>query len=221
MALERIHLRKLLKILFLDSSAKRAAIRSDIRGDIASAAGLDSSGGDFYGPFWSDAKTYVFGGPDLRAVTDDRIKANPNRINLYPQLRDGFLLWWNERRRWTNKPFSPGQSIKARLYFSDLEATVKIDNILSVRDGLADERFVYPYFAPDPTLSEEAARLGLWLLIKALPKIEPDEFRILDVIRGQTFSLDRTPLIGNEEKEFHQRYLELINQRNVLKREYE
>lgn len=221
MALDRIHLRKLLKIMFLEQNHRISALRSDIREDIAREAGEDSSGGDFYAPFWADAKSHVFGAADLHDLVDARVDANARRSNLYPRLRDGFLLWWNERRRWTNEPFRQGRSLKAQFPFPGLHAVVKIDSILSVRDGLDEEHAVYPYFAPEPVLSEEAARLGLWLLTAALPAVPPNEIRILDVIRGQTFSLDRTPLRGDEEANFRRRYSELLRQRERLRDEYD
>lgn len=221
MALDRIHLRKLLKIIFLEPNKRRSAVRADIREELAKEAGRESSGGDFYAPFWADAKSHVFGSGDLHDLVEARMEANVRRTNLYPRLRDGFLLWWNERRRWTNEPFRPGRSLKVHFPFPGLDATVKIDSILSVRDGLDAEHAVYPYFAPEPLLSDAAARLGLWLLTRALPTVSPDEIRILDVIRGRTFPLDRTPLRGDEEDEFRRRYSELLRQREVLRREYD
>lgn len=98
---------------------------------------------------------------------------------------------------------------------------MKIDNILSVKDGLDAERLVYPYFSPEPALSEEAARFGLWLLIRAFPTIPPEEFRILDVIRGQTFSLEKMPLHGDEEEKFRRRYSHALSERQALLAEYD
>ncbi|HEX8584342.1 MAG TPA: hypothetical protein VF680_08025 [Allosphingosinicella sp.] len=221
MSLDRIHLRKLLKILFLDAGPRRSALRGDIREEIARNAGEVGSGGDFYAPFWFDAKSHVFGTVDLHTCVDDRIAANAGRANLYPLLRDGFLLWWNERRRWTNEPFRPGQTLKAQFPFPGLDATVKVDSLLSVRDSGDAEHFVYPYFAPSPALSEEAARWGLWLLAQALPTVEIAELRILDVIRGRTFSIDRTPLRGDEEQNFRRRYAAVLQERETLRREYD
>jgi hypothetical protein len=221
MALELIHLRKLLKILFLDARKQQSAIRTDIREDIAREAQIESSGGDFYAPFWSDAKDHVFYGSDLHNVVEQRIAANRRRTNLYPQLRDGFLLWWNERRRWTNEPFEVGQSLKTRFSFPGIDAVVKVESILSVKDALGTEHHIYAYFAPELILSTHAARLGLWLLKTALPNVPPDEIRILDVIRGQTFSLDRIPLQGNEEDDFRRRYRNLLRQRDELRKEYD
>lgn len=221
MALNRIHLRKLLKILFLEPSARQSALRADIREEIARDAGRESSGGDFYAPFWADAKSHVFAIADLRDMVAARISVNSRRAHLYPLLRDAFLLWWNERRRWTNEPFRPGQSLKVHFPFPRLDATVKIDNILSVRDGLDAEHIVYPYFAPTPVLSNEAARLGLWLLTRALPAVPAEEIRILDVIRGRTFSIDRTPLRGNEEDEFRRLYAAALRERERLRTEYD
>lgn len=217
MALERIHLQKLLKILFLDARKQRSAVRTDIREDRDKESGRDSSGGDFYGPFWADAKGHVFGTVDLTRATADRIDQNWRRKNLYPKLRDGFLLWWSQRRRWTNQPFLPGQPLKARVAFPGVEAVVKIEGVLSVRDGLGAERSIYPYFAPEPELSEHAARLGLWLIARAFPSVSPDKFRVLDAMRGRTFSIDRTPLLGNEEADFRRRYLELLRLRDHLR----
>lgn len=220
MAIENIHLRKLLKLMFLEQAPRQAALRSDIRDDLAREAGDVGGGGDFYGPFWFDAKGHVFGTGDLHTSVEERIAANANRANLYPLLRDGFLVWWNERRRWTNEPFRVGQSLKTSFHFPGLTAVVKIDSMLSVRDGQNVEHFVYPYFSPNPVLSEEAARLGLWLLASALPTVQHTELRILDVIRGVTFSIDRNPLRGNEEEQFRSRYQQLLLQRDRLRTQY-
>lgn len=221
MALDRVHLRKLLKIMFLDAGKQRSAIRADIREDIGRENGASSSGGDFYAPFWADAKRHAFASGDLHELVSQRIAANARRSDLYPRLRDGFLLWWNERRRWTNEPFRPGDQLKAQYSFPELDAIVKVDSILSVRDGLGAQHAVYPYFAPDPVLSESSARLGLWLLSVALPSVSLDEIRILDVIRGNTFSIDRNPLHGDEEGEFEETYSEILRIRENLRREYE
>jgi hypothetical protein len=220
MALDRIHLRKLLKIMFLAPNQRRSALRADIREELNRDAGEESGGGDFYAPFWADAKAHVFGSRDLHEAVAARIDANGGRDNLYPQLRDGFLLWWNERRRWTNEPFRLGRHLKAHFRFPGLDATVKVDSVLSVRDGQDQEYVVYSYFAPEPVLTEDGARLGLWLLTRAFPSIPPEEFRILDIIRGRTFSLDRTPLSGDEEVAFRTRYARLLREREALRAEY-
>ncbi|MCR9268305.1 MAG: hypothetical protein NXI03_12115, partial [Alphaproteobacteria bacterium] len=171
--------------------------------------------------FWADARKHVFGSDDLTVMVEERIDANPRRASLYPQLRDGFLTWWNERRRWTNEPFYPGQRLKTSFVFPGIEAEVKVHNILCVRDNTGAERAIYPYFSLEPRLTERASRFGLWLLINAFPNVPPDEFRILDVIRGRTFSLDRTPLHGTEEEHFRRRYIELLRQRDELREEYD
>ena len=221
MSIDRIHLRKLLKIAFLSPKERRSALRADIREELARLAGDDSAGGDFYVPFWADANAHVFGGMDLHNAVEGRIAVNGRRDNLYPQLRDGFLLWWNNRRRWTNAPYVPGQMLKGSFPFPGLDAIVKIDNFLSVVDGLHQQRVIYPYFAPAPVLSDEAARWGLWLLTRAFPDVPAQQFRILDVIRGRTFSLDRSPLDGDEETNFRRKYSQLLNERAALRAEYD
>lgn len=221
MSLNQIHLRKLLKILYSEPNRRISALRSDIREDIARANGDLTGGGDFYGPFWADAKSHALGLTDLHATTDARIASNSGRANLYPRLRDGFLLWWEERRRWTNQPFQQAAIVKRRYNFPGIDAVVKVDNILSIEDALGHLHFTYPYFSPEPTLSLEAGRIGLWLLIQALPEVNQNEIRILDVIRGRPFSLDRNPLEGNEQSIFTQRYSEALNQWQELRREYD
>lgn len=221
MPLQDMSLRKLLKIMYLPIRPQQAALRADIREERAREAAEpdDESGGDFYAPFWADAKAHAFGEGDLRELVAQRIASNERRARLYPLLRDGFLLWWNERRRWTNQPFQPGRVLRARHGLAALRAVVKIDSIMSVRDANGAEHYVYPYFAPDVPLGEEAARFALWLLGQALPDVPHAELRILDVIRGRTFSIDRQPLQGDEEARFHARYAALIRQRDELRRD--
>lgn len=222
MSLENIHLRKLLKIMYLQGPARVSALRSDIRDDIARERGdRGEGGGDFYGPFWRDAKDHVFGYSDLRHQTNNRIASNARRANLYGLLRDGFLLWWDERRRWTNEPFRPANSLKSICRIAGINAEVKVANILSVRDGRDEDHFVYPYWFPEPPLNDESARLGLWILCQAFPAIESSEFRLLDIIRGETYSLDRNPLRGNERTIFQRRYTASLDQWRRLRAEYD
>lgn len=221
MSIRSIHLRKLLKILYLEPNRRKSALRADIREDIARESGEVGNGGDFYGPFWFDAKNHVFEKRELAEAIGERIAANPSRARLYPLLRDGFLLWWDERRRWTNKPFRPSDWIKSHLEMTELAATVKIDNVLSVRDSRDTDHYIYPYFAPDPTLRDEAGRIGLWAISRSLPDLDIDAVRILDIIRGETFSTEKNPLRGNEEEVFLRRYKALISEWTDLRREYE
>ncbi len=104
MPLQNIHLRKFLKVGFSNASRRRSELRADIRQEIAREAQADSGGGDFYVPFWADAKAHALGTRDLRQAVRERIAANGGRAALYPRLRDGFLQWWDERRRLTNAP---------------------------------------------------------------------------------------------------------------------
>lgn len=221
MSLQAIHLRKLMKLMYLTDSRQISSLRADIRDDIARERGAGGDGGDFYGPFWRDSKDHVFGLSDLRDTTRARVAGNAGRTNLYPQLRDGFLLWWDERRRWTNEPFRPANSLKTICRLPRVDADIKVANLLSVRDGQDEDHFVYPYWFPDPILSEEAARLMLWVLCQAFPTIKQEEFRVLDVIRGRTFSLDRNPPSGDEGINFERKFNHALHCWRELRREYD
>lgn len=220
MSIENINLRKLLRIMYAPEALRVSLLRSDIREEIAKADGLAAAGGDFYGPFWSDAKDHTIGRLDLHSATEDRIAANSRRANLYPQLRDGFLLWWNEGRRWTNAPFIAIDAPKGRLEFPNLGSVVKIENFLSVNDSNGEPHFVYPYFSLAPILNDEAARLALWAVNEISIIQDTSSVRILDVIRGNTYSAERNPLIGNEKTTFEMRYRNVISQWNALWEEY-
>lgn len=221
MAVTSIHLRKLLMLFQAPQNLRVSKLREDIRNDISRASSEQGgSGGDFYVPFWSDAKRHAIGTEDLTEATRIRIASNSGRQNLYPRLTEGFLTWWNERRRWTNAPFQPVRSPHARYRFPRLNAVVKVDNILAVRDANNVEHFVYPYFSPTPLLSENAARHGLWLLTQALPQLPTSEVAILDLIRGQAFSVGRPELRGSEEAEFLELYARLISEQQTLRRDY-
>ena len=220
MSIQNIHLRKLIKIIYLDERRRTSALRSDIRDDIAREAGGGGAGGDFYGPFWRDAKDHVFNTTDLQDQTQTRINDNPRRARLYPLLRDGFLLWWEERRRWTNEPFRPAPALRSTCRLPRVDATLKIANILAVRDGRDEDHFVYPYWFDEPPLNDESARLMLWALSVAFPNVDQDEFRILDVIRGETYSIERNALQGNEGTIFARRFNATLEQWRLLREEY-
>ncbi len=221
MSLHSIHLRKLLKFLYLQGQPRVSAFRSDIRDDLARDRDEPAGGGDFYGPFWRDAKDHVFGIADLRVQTRLRVAANSGRANLYSRLRDGFLTWWDERRRWTNEPFRQAEALRRVCRLPGVNLEIKIANILSVRDGNGEDHFVYPYWFPEPAMTEEMGRIALWTLTIAFPNIDHAALRVLDVIRGQTYSLDRTPLQGNESAIFQRRFRDALAEWERLRCDYE
>lgn len=218
MSLRLSQLRILIQWFYLPENRQISKLRADIRDELGEDDGL-GGGGDFHIPFWSDAKGHVVGSLDLHQAVQDRIAANDRRRRLYPELRDGFLGWFNRRRRWTNAPFRLIETPRTRLQIDD-DCIVKIDNFLAVSDARGQEHFVYPYFCEEPVLSAEAARLCLWAIGRALPNLPMNEVRVLDVIRGMTFSLDRTPLNGDEEQIFGRRLAVLRAQRARLILEY-
>ena len=99
--------------------------------------------------------------------------------------------------------------------------TVKVENTLSITVGDDGHRILYPYFCEDPALSNEAARLGLWVMSQCITGYSTKDMRLLDVIQGRSFSDLDTPLVGDEEALFLKRYSELLKEWHTLRDEYE
>lgn len=226
MSLERIGLGKLL-ILIQASAAQRTSllrtdIRNDIRNDAQRAAGeARASGGDFYVPFWADAKRHVAGELDLGEAAEARVARNDRRARLYPELCEGFLLWWDGRRRTTNAPVILHEDhVKARYEAPGL-GTVKVENTLSITVAAEGRQVIYPYFCEDPELTEAAARLGLWVMSACVAGYSLEQMRILDVIAGKMYSGRDATLTGREERLFLSQYASVLDERRRLRAEYD
>jgi len=221
MSVKNIHLRKLLILIYTPQNRLISMLRDDIRTELAKQSGLSGGGGNFHDAFWSDAKIHAMGLGDLQALLITRVAASRQRSRLYPLLSNGFLLWWNEKRRWVNEPFTAvDQSVHARLSLGPPEGVIKIDNFLAVQFGDQSYRLVYPYFDERVPLGEEAARVGLWAIEQAIPKIERGSFRILDVIRGKSFSIADVPFHGDEEQVLTRNFKRIVGEWERLRSEY-
>ncbi|MGO1077134.1 hypothetical protein [Inquilinus sp. CA228] len=218
MSIRMTHLRKALKLLEAPKNIKISTLRDDIRQDNRKSG---SSGGDFHGPFWSDAKKHASGEVDLKTEGAHRVSKNDVRKRLYPILIEGFLKWWNEKRRWRNEPFNIVKGdIKGRHSITQLKTTIKVENILAFQISDDTFRIIYPYFSEKPILSSEGARIGLWLMHQALSSYKIEDMRILDILRSQSFSVQYFPLLGNEEDIFLRRYKEILDEWEELKKQY-
>lgn len=102
--------------------------------------------------------------------------------------------------------------INAAVGFEEIDGTVKVENLLSLQIGENRYRYIYPYFCERPPMSLDVARLGLWLMSRALPELDASEMRILDVLRGQAYALDDNPLTGDEEQDFTLRYRRILRE---------
>jgi len=212
MTISKIPLRTLLTYFGLSPERRTAAVRADARAEIRKAGRPTSNGGDFHSCFWRDAKAHATGEVDLTDMTALRIDQVKSRKRLYPQLTAGFLAWWNENRRWINEDIvALPKPVKAPYSFHEIGGVVKVDNILALSIPGKGERLVYPYFSETPVLSPDVARMGLWLMGQALPDHRLEDMRILDVIRGTTFSVDKQPLIGIEGAQFVERYARMLD----------
>lgn len=221
MSLRRIHLRKLLALMFATDAKVTSVLRADIRDEIKKLYGIGSTGGDFHSPFWSDVRSHVDGSKDLRTSVAERIAANPRRDRLYKSMQSGFLDWWDNKRRWTNEPSSSHfLAVKGEIDFKDLGCVVKTENMLAMFIGDARNRIIYPYFAEEPSMSHESARLGLWALAESIDGFPSNELRILDVLCGQSYAISDITFTGNERNEFLTKYTMLLERWKVLWEEY-
>lgn len=222
MSFDKIHLRKLLKAFGSADGKLISLLREDIRQEIKKdkEEGI-VAGGDFHSPFWSDAKNFVTEGADLKQLTNDRIAANPMRKRLYPKLYNGFMLWWNNKKRFSNEEIKTFPSpLKKRYEPSGISIEIKVENLLGLLVKGNEKRFIYPYFAEEPLLTDQYARLGLWLIGEAFPEYELEYFRIFDVIRSKSFSIEDYPLQGTEERDFRFSIERVLKMREDLYAEY-
>lgn len=216
-----IPLRKALQLFYAEQGQRRFILKNDIRLDRKKeAGGTRSQGGDFYLPFWSDVKKHISDDGDLTEMTAIRVETNKNFKRLYPLLRDGVLELLSAKLRWSNEPIEIiPRSVHGNLRIDELGGLIRIRDALNARVREKYTRVVYPYFSEEPALSEEGGRLGLWVMQQALTNLDPDDMRIIDPLRRVFFSPETTPLRGDEEAIFHEKYKSLIKEWERLKLE--
>lgn len=214
-----IPLRKILKLFYASPSLRRSLLREDVLLDRKKeAGGTRGQGGDFYQAFWSDVKRHIAGEGDLTQLTKDRIESNSRYKNLYPLLRDGVLELLSAKLRWSNEPVEiVPKSVHGILRIEGLGATVRIKDALHARVRGEYSRVVYPYFSKEPALQDEGGRLGLWAMQQSISKLDPDDMRVIDPLRRTFFSPRTTPLQGNEEAIFCEKYKKIISEWKSLK----
>lgn len=216
-----IPLRKALQLFYANQALRRSILKDDIRLDRRKeSGGTRSQGGDFYLPFWADVKKHISGDGDLTQMIDDRIASNKSFKRLYPLLKDGVLELLSAKLRWSNEPVEiVPQSVHGNLQIEGLGGTIRIRDALHARVREKYTRVVYPYFSEEPALTDEGGRLGLWVMQQALAKLDPHDMRIIDPLRRVFFSPETTPLKGDEEEIFHDKYTKLIDEWERLKLE--
>jgi hypothetical protein len=223
MSILNVQLRKILQLFYANEPLRRSLLLRDIGSDARKeGGGKKSEGGDFYAPFWADAKGHVTGVADLTRQTEIRIAANPRRARLYPLLRDASLNLFEERLRWTNKPpVIRIENLNGQLEIAEVAATVRVQNVWLARVGgdLGELSYlIYPYFSEAPSLPTEGARLGLWAMSEALSGQPLAYARLVDLLRQAPFSPAAYPLMGDERDIFVRRYRALILEREGLKK---
>ena len=196
-----INLNKLLQLFALPDGKMRGKVRPDVQNFIAKEKGQKEEGGHhFHLPFWRDLKFHIAGHGDLEQMTKDRIAQSPvYRARLYRLLCDSALEWL---RGLNEKVSLAAIKVKGTYIPADFETKIKVHTFLSLKTGSGAIRSLYPYFSDEPGLTEEMARLGLWIMKKALPDTPEDQLFIYDILRKKTYSLQDTAFLGNEEALF-------------------
>jgi hypothetical protein len=215
-----IHLNKVLKFFALREQRLTSELRKELRAERDRIAKIKEGGGDFHGAFWRDAKWHVRELLDLRKQTEFRVERSKQRRRLYPLLAAGFLEWLDGVRRNTNEKVGWNESnVHNHYLFAELELTLKVDNLLSLKIG-NHFRLVYPCFTEDPELGEQFARVALWAMSEALPDHPIGEMEVLDVLRGRGWKGSELRLRGNEEELFVRRYAEIAREWDELRPQY-
>jgi hypothetical protein len=92
MSILNVRLKKILQLFYANDGLRRSLLRADIWSDARKdGGGKSSTGGDFYGPFWADAKAHVTGERDLTLQTKIRIAAIQEELD-YTRY-SGMRLW--------------------------------------------------------------------------------------------------------------------------------
>lgn len=151
-------------------------------------------------------------------MTDGRIRSNKRFRRLYPLLKDGVIDLLSAKLRWSNEPVQiVPKSVHGNLQFGDIGGTVRIRDALHARVRGEYTRIVYPYFSEEPALPEEGGRLGLWAMQQALTEYDPNDMRVIDILRRTFFSPQTTPLRGDEGIVFREKYILTIAEWERLK----
>lgn len=216
-----IPLRKVLQLFYASPALLRRILKEDITLEQKKISGGNRSrGGNFHNAFWKDVKKHISKQGDLKTLTNDRIKANKRLGRLYPLLADGVLDLLNSKLRWSNEEVEiVSRSIHGTLKIHEVDGTIRVHDALHARVRGEYTRIVYPYFSEEPKLSDEAARLGLWVMQRALIDFNPDDMRIIDPLSKTFFSPRTTPLQGDEEITFLEKYASLITEWTRLRNE--
>ncbi|MCP1199425.1 hypothetical protein [Notoacmeibacter sp. MSK16QG-6] len=221
MSVQKIQLGKLLRLMGSADEKRDRLLKKFIREDMRREAN-PGSGGDFHVPFWHDAKRHVNGDDYLPIMVAKRIAASSRRKRLYPELANGFLDFWNTKRRWTNKALiSEVSTVHANMAITELGGIITVRNMMYLKADNNTERAYYPYFSEWPALKQNEARLGLWILANSGIEVEKSKIRILDLIRGNSISIADVGFYGNEREQLVKRYRRLIENYERIRAEIE
>jgi hypothetical protein len=222
MAMDRLSLARFLELLQLPQPRRLKLIERDARKALYEERfGKLSDGGDFYGPFWADAKrSAVDRGFCLKSATDERISSNKSRRRLYPHLLEGFETGWTSLKASSFGEAALSLVMRLAVYVkgSEEEDHIRATNVLAVTESDRSLHITYPYFSKDVKLGMRHARLGLGVLRQGFATAQPKTVAILDVLHGSIY-IDSGEDIGDpEHKELVDRYDAVMREWRAQKR---
>lgn len=224
MAMDRLSLSRFLELMQLPHARRLRMIERDARRAVyveQFGKDADGGGGDFYGPFWADAKrSAVDDSFDLASATVERIASNKSRRRLYPVLLNGFESGWAVLRqaRISGGVITLVSNLAVTLKGSEGEDRLRATNALSVQEAGTHLHITYPYFSKDVGLGTRHARLGLAVLKQGFASAKPKTVAILDVLRGNLFVGDEVIEDSSAREQVVERYDAVMREWRAQKR---
>ncbi|WP_372053915.1 hypothetical protein P7L74_19820 [Tistrella mobilis] len=196
-------LRNALRIIDADAAQRRDLIRKLAYSEFRRNSGTASGGGDYYSTIWSGIKKHISEEADLSIFISEKVVQNTKLGDSYKDLAQSFLEWWNEKRRWINRPYKlESNPPRGNFTVQKSDIQIKLKDTLLISLDKNEFRIIYPYFYKDPQISMLNIRLGLWAMHKCLPDFPLTSLRLLDLRRSQSYGSSDAPFEGNEEKIF-------------------
>lgn len=206
-------LAKLLRVLGASPNQQSTILKRDAYDTVRKVLSPGDRGGfNFYLPNHADFREHITGGRSLYTTTAQRLIDIGSAKNIYPNLRDGELTFWNSFRRSINGPVRALQPPTGVLTLGGA-GQVRIEHLIYLEypDSHGTQRLalcMYPF--PWPVLRPGIARMGLAALERVVGKRVQGDIAILDAHRADLFRLSDQRFDGEEADRLWREYQWLL-----------